>query len=252
MKDQVYQTIMTTAREKGAAYAVLIDPDRKNDHHLATLMENINAAEVDLILVGGSLIMDAGCRQRVAQIKEKARPPVVFFPGGLSQLSPDFDAMLFMSIISGRNPHYLIGEQVIAAPVVRDLDMETIATAYLLIDGGGSSAVQFMSNTTPIPINRVDIALAHALAAQYLGFKMAYLEAGSGAKQAVPEGMVRQVAEATEIPLIVGGGIRTAESARERAEAGATVIVTGTIIEEQADRGLLNDLAAAVHYREQR
>ncbi len=155
-----------------------------------------------------------------------------------------------MSIISGRNPHYLIGEQVIAAPIVKDLGIEAIPTGYLLLDGGSDSTVQFMSGTAPIPMDKPDISIAHALAAQYLGKKLIYLEAGSGAKQAVPNELIKEVVEHVDIPLIVGGGIRTPEAAREKVKAGASFVVTGTIIEENNNGDMLKKFAEAVHVNE--
>ena len=195
-------------------------------------------------------MMDGRCTDRVAQIKSLAEVPVIFFPGGISQLNSHYDAILFMSIISGRNPHYLIGEQVIAAPIVKDLGIEVIPTGYLLLDGGNVSTVQFMSGTAPIPMDKPDISIAHALAAQYLGKQLIYLEAGSGAKQAVTNELIKKVFEQVDIPMIVGGGIRTPEVAREKVESGASFVVTGTIIEENNNGNILKNFAEAVHVNE--
>ena len=243
----VYNYLEKVINEKGAAYVVLIDPDRKNESSLEARVESANQNEVDVLFVGGSLMMDGKCNDRVRRIKEASTIPVVFFPGGVSQLNSHYDAMLFMSVISGRNPHYLIGEQTIAAPLVKDLGIETIPTGYMLLDGGAGSTVEFMSGTRPIPMNRTDIAVAHALAGQYLGMKLIYLEAGSGAKEPVSESLVRQVHEAVDVPLIVGGGIRTPEMAAERVKAGASIIVTGTVIEEGST--LMADFANAIHWK---
>ena len=195
-------------------------------------------------------MMDSRCSDRVAQIKSLAEIPVIFFPGGISQLNSHYDAILFMSIISGRNPHYLIGEQVIAAPIINDLGIEVIPTGYLLLDGDSNSAVQFMSGTAPIPMDKPDISIAHALAAQYLGKQLIYLEAGSGAKQAVTNELIKKVFEQVDIPMIVGGGIRTPEVAREKVESGASFVVTGTIIEENNNGNILKNFAEAVHVNE--
>ena len=243
----VYNYLEKVIDEKGAAYVVLIDPDRKNESSLEARVESANQNDVDVLFVGGSLMMDGKCNDRVRRIKEVSTIPVVFFPGGVSQLNSHYDAMLFMSVISGRNPHYLIGEQTIAAPLVKDLGIETIPTGYMLLDGGAGSTVEFMSGTRPIPMNRSDVAVAHALAGQYLGMKLIYLEAGSGAKEPVSESLLRQVHEAVDVPLIVGGGIRTPEMAAERVKAGASIIVTGTVIEE--DSTLTADFANAIHWK---
>lgn len=250
MNSKVYNHLLSIRKKKGAGYIVLIDPDKKSKNGLADKVKKINNSGVDAILVGGSLMMDGLCSDRVAQIKSLAEIPVIFFPGGISQLNSHYDAILFMSIISGRNPHYLIGEQVIAAPIVKDLGIEAIPTGYLLLDGGSDSAVQFMSGTAPIPMDKPDISIAHALAAQYLGKKLIYLEAGSGAKQAVPNELIKEVVEHVDIPLIVGGGIRTPEAAREKVKAGASFVVTGTIIEENNNGDMLKKFAEAVHVNE--
>jgi phosphoglycerol geranylgeranyltransferase len=202
---------------------------------------------VDALFVGGSLMMDSKHNERVAVIKKEADIPVIFFPGGLNQLNQYYDAILFMSLLSGRNPQYLIGEQVVAAPIINDLGIEVIPTGYLLFDGGANSTVEFMSDTKPLPMNRPDIAVAHALAAEYLGKKLIYLEAGSGATHTIPLEIIQQVAAETNVPLIVGGGIRTPEAARERVAAGASFIVTGTILEENGNNVLMKEFADAIH-----
>ena len=244
----VFDKLTKVVKDKGAGFIILIDPDRKNDKKLETLVENANRSGVDAIFVGGSLMMDGGCHDRVARIKNVAKIPVIFFPGGVGQINEYYDAMLFMSVISGRNPHYLIGEQVIAAPIVKDLALEAIPTGYMLLDGGSATTVEFMSGSLPIPLDRPDIAVAHALAGQYLGMKLLYLEAGSGAKYPVPIEIIKQVASETNVSLIVGGGIRTPKAAAERVKAGASFIVAGTAIEKSSE--LMAEFSAAVHFRD--
>ena len=241
----VFEKLTKVVKDKGAGFIILIDPDRKNDKKLETLVQNANRSGVDAILVGGSLMMDGGCCDRVARIKNVAKIPVIFFPGGVGQINKYYDAMLFMSVISGRNPHYLIGEQVIAAPIVKDLALETIPTGYMLLDGGSRTTVEFMSGSLPIPLDRPDIAVAHALAGQYLGMRLLYLEAGSGAKYPVPIETIKQVARETNVSLIVGGGIRTPKAAGERVKAGASFVVVGTAIEKSSE--LMAEFATAVH-----
>ena len=244
----VFDKLTKAVKDKGAGFIILIDPDRKNDKKLETLVENANRSDVDAIFVGGSLMMDGGYHDRVARIKDVAKIPVIFFPGGVGQINEYYDAMLFMSVISGRNPHYLIGEQVIAAPIVKDLALEAIPTGYMLLDGGSATTVEFMSGSLPIPLDRPDIAVAHALAGQYLGMKLLYLEAGSGAKYPVPIETIKQVASETNVSLIVGGGIRTPKAAAERVKAGASFIVAGTAIEKSSE--LMDEFSAAVHFRD--
>lgn len=244
----VFDKLTKVVKDKGAGFIILIDPDRKNDKKLETLVENANRSGVDAIFVGGSLMMDGGYHDRVARIKDVAKIPVIFFPGSVGQINEYYDAMLFMSVISGRNPHYLIGEQVIAAPIVKDLALEAIPTGYMLLDGGSATTVEFMSGSLPIPLDRPDIAVAHALAGQYLGMKLLYLEAGSGAKYPVPIEIIKQVASETNVSLIVGGGIRTPKAAAERVKAGASFIVAGTAIEKSSE--LMAEFSAAVHFRD--
>ena len=244
---KVFKQLLDVKSEKGAGYIVLIDPDRKNEDTLAKQVTVANKSNVDALFVGGSLMMDSKHNERVAVIKKEADIPVIFFPGGLNQLNQYYDAILFMSLLSGRNPQYLIGEQVVAAPIINDLGIEVIPTGYLLFDGGANSTVEFMSDTKPLPMNRPDIAVAHALAAEYLGKKLIYLEAGSGATHAIPLEIIQQIAAETNVPLIVGGGIRTPEAARERVAAGASFIVTGSILEENGNNGLMKEFADAIH-----
>ena len=246
MKEIIFNYLLSVKEEKGAGYIVLIDPDKNSEKSLEEKISKINECGVDAIFVGGSLILDNNCEKRVKMIKSLSKLPIIFFPGGISQLNKYYDAMLFMSILSGRNPHYLIGEQVIAAPIVKDLGIETIPTGYLIIDGGSNSSVQFMSGSNPIPIEKPDILVAHALAAQYLGKKILYLESGSGAKNPIPNHLLEAVKRYIDIPIIVGGGIRTPKSAYEKVQAGASFIVTGSVIEDN-DTNLINEFADAIH-----
>ena len=243
----IFKKLNSVIDEKGAAYVVLIDPDQKNENSLESHVELANHSNVDALFVGGSLIMDGKYKDRVKRIKDLSNIPVIFFPGGAGQLNSYYDAMLFMSVISGRNPHYLIGEQAIAAPMVKDIGVETIPTGYMLMDGGAASTVEFMSGTRPIPMNRSDIAVAHALAGQYLGMKLIYLEAGSGANEPVTTDVVEAVTDALDISVIIGGGIRNPKTAFEKVKAGASIIVTGTVIEESPN--LMSELADAVHWK---
>ena len=246
MKETIFNYLLSVKEEKGAGYIVLIDPDKNSEKKLEEKISKINSSGVDAIFIGGSLILDNNCESRVAIIKSLSELPVIFFPGGINQLNKHYDAMLFMSILSGRNPHYLIGEQVVAAPIVKDLGIEVIPTGYLIVDGGSNSSVQFMSGSNPIPIEKPDILIAHALAAQYLGKKLVYLESGSGAKNPIPNQLVEAVNNYIDIPIIVGGGVRTPESAYEKVQAGASFIVTGTAIEDD-NTNIIKEFADAIH-----
>ena len=246
MKETIFNYLLSVKEEKGAGYIVLIDPDKNSEKSLEEKISKINECGVDAIFVGGSLILDNNCEKRVKMIKSLSKLPIIFFPGGISQLNKYYDAMLFMSILSGRNPHYLIGEQVIAAPIVKDLGIETIPTGYLIVDGGSNSSVQFMSGSNPIPIEKPDILVAHALAAQYLGKKIVYLESGSGAMNPIPNHLLEAVYNYIDIPIIVGGGVRTPESAYEKVQAGASFVVTGTVIEDD-NTNIIKEFSDAIH-----
>ena len=231
--------------KKGAGFIVLIDPDKKNDKNIDQLVEKAHQNGVDAIFVGGSIMMDRLYHKRVERIKSISEIPVILFPGGVSQLNKHYDAMLFMSLLSGRNSHYLIGEQVIAAPIVKDYGIETIPTGYLLIDGGSPTSVEVISGTKPLPSNRPDIIVSHALAAQFLGMELIYLEAGSGALNKVPEDVVKKVADEISIGLIVGGGIRTPEDANSIVNSGASFVVIGSAIEKSAE--LMEEFSSSIH-----
>ncbi len=246
MKKNILNYLLSVKKKKGAGYIVLIDPDKNSEKNLEEKISKINSSGVDAIFVGGSLILDNNCEKRVELIKSISKVPVIFFPGGISQLNKHYDAMLFMSILSGRNSHYLIGEQVIAAPIVKDLGIEVIPTGYLLVDGGNNSSVQFMSGSNPIPIEKPDILIAHALAAQYLGKKLVYLESGSGAKNSIPNNLLKAVTKYIDVPIIVGGGIKTPKSANEKVLAGASFVVIGSILEGN-NTNIINEFADAIH-----
>ena len=231
--------------KKGAGFIVLIDPDKKNDKNIDQLVEKAHQNGVDAIFVGGSIIMDGLYHKRVERIKSISEIPVILFPGGVNQINKHYDAMLFMSLLSGRNSHYLIGEQVIAAPIVKDYGIETIPTGYLLIDGGSPTSVEVISGTKPLPSNRPDIIVSHALAAQFLGMELIYLEAGSGALNEVPGDVVRKVADEINIGLIVGGGIRTPEDANSIVNSGASFVVIGSAIEKSAE--LMEEFSSSIH-----
>jgi phosphoglycerol geranylgeranyltransferase len=243
----VYQSLLNRLGSQKANYLVLIDPDRKNDSRIPDLVAEVNDSGADAILVGGSLIMDSTFEERVKAIKSASDVPVILFPGASNQLTREADAILFMSLLSGRNPQYLIGEQVQAAPVVKHMGLETIPTGYLLMAGGSPTSVEFMSNSQPLPMDKPDIVVAHALAAQYLGMSVVYLEAGSGAQRSVSDEVIQSVSGELDIPVIVGGGIRRPEEAADKARAGAQFIVTGTILEQGENHGIMASFAQAIH-----
>ena len=224
----------------------LIDPDIKNDGNLADTVEKINQSGFDAILVGGSLILDNNFDNRIDFIKKNTQLPVIIFPGSSKQLSGKADAILFLSLLSGRNPQYLIGEHVESAPVIHSLGLEPIPTGYILLDGGSRTSVEIISNTIPLPMDKVDIILAHALAGQYLGNKFIFLECGSGALNHVSTTIIETLSKRLDIPIIVGGGITNATSSKSIANAGARFIVVGTHIENGASIEELREITSSI------
>ncbi len=204
---------------------------------------------MDGFLVGGSLVLADTFEECIKTIKNNTSVPVVIFPGSVQQISKEADAILYLSLLSGRNAEHIIGSQVTAAPIIKKMNLEAISTAYMLVESGRTTSAEFMSNTKPLPRNKPDIAVAHALAAEYIGFKLLYLEAGSGAEQSVPDEMVAAVSNYCSVPLIVGGGIRTAEEARKKVKAGAKFVVTGNVLEKNGSQDLVKEFASAIHVR---
>jgi putative glycerol-1-phosphate prenyltransferase len=235
-------SILATATTK---LAVLVDPDKQNDQSLLQLSDHVNSCKADMIFVGGSLLLDDRFERTIELLKENTSVPVIIFPGNNYQVSAKADAILLLSLISGRNPDYLIGQHVVAAPMLREAGIEVIPTGYMLIDGGRISTTSYITQTVPIPHDKADIAVATAMAGEMLGLKTIYLEAGSGAQRAISKEMVRAVKKSVSIPVIVGGGIRSAEHAEAMAEAGANVIVVGNVLEKQPE--LLLEISLAVH-----
>lgn len=230
-----------------AGYFVLIDPDKWELSQLADMAAAASEGGADAILIGGSLIMAANFDEMVLAIRSAASIPCIIFPGSVMQISRHADAILFLSLVSGQNPNYLIGEQVKAAPLIHHLALEAIPTGYMLIESGRVTSAEFMSNTRPIPRDKNDIAKATALAAQYLGMKLIYLEAGSGAQHPVTLGMINAVSSYVNIPVIAGGGIRTPERAAQCVAAGASFVVTGNVLENEEGRKMIGNFAAAIH-----
>lgn len=247
----VFENLNKISNQKGAGYLVLIDPDKLPLSEIKEFMNLAQQSDVDGILIGGSILISGEFEKFVTEVKKYAGSiPVILFPGGVNQISANADALLFLSIVSGREAQHLIGTQVMAAPVIHRIGIETISTAYILIESGKTTSAQFMSGTNPLPRHKPEIAVAHALAAQYLGFKIIYLEAGSGADNSVPVELIKAVTQTVKIPVIVGGGICTPDDARSKVVAGANFVVTGTIIENSNEDGLIRNFANAIHVKE--
>ncbi|MCX6273352.1 MAG: geranylgeranylglyceryl/heptaprenylglyceryl phosphate synthase [Bacteroidetes bacterium] len=226
-------------------FAVLLDPDKYDEPHLSDTLKKCEEAEVDLLLAGGSLLMHHRLDAFVNQVKEESCLPLVLFPGDLTQISPQADAILFLSLISGRNPEMLIGRHVLAAPRLKETSLEIIPTGYMLIGNDARTTAHYMSNTFPIPEDKEDVAMCTAMAGNMLGMRLIYMDAGSGARHTVSPGMITRVKQHITVPLVIGGGIRTAGTAFELAKAGADVLVAGNALEN--DNGLISQLAKAIH-----
>lgn len=214
--------------------AVLVDPDKCDEQHLQQLIELLKKHTPDFIFVGGSQLR-IPFSGLVERFKSELQIPVVLFPGDVTQFTPNADALLFLSLISGRNAEYLISQHVNAAIPIKSSGLEVIPTGYMLIEGGRKSAVEYISNTQPIPRDKHEIALSTALAGELLGMKAIYLEAGSGAQLPVPAELIQLVKNNLQIPLIVGGGIKTAHQLAQAYNAGADLVVIGNILENNPE-----------------
>lgn len=218
--------------KKTPGLAILIDPDKTDSRKIQDLTNKIDTLKVDFFFVGGSHITTGNINETINSLKSQSKLPVVLFPGSVLQIADKADAVLFLSLISGRNPEYLIGQHVIAAPYLDKISLETIPTGYMLVDSGQSTTASYMSNTIPLPIDKPALAASTALAGELLGLKLIYADAGSGAKNSIPDEMIKAIKEKVSIPLIVGGGIRSAKTAQEKIDAGADLIVIGNAIED--------------------
>lgn len=245
MPPGTYQHIREKKKARQKSFAVLIDPDKVQPAELGRLTDLVNEAAVDYLLVGGSLVISNHLDDCILAIKAQTDIPVILFPGSPSQISRHADALLYLSLISGRNPELLIGQHVISAPFIRKSGLDIMSTGYMVIDGGAPTTVSYISNASPIPHDKNEIALCTALAGEMLGMKLIYMDAGSGARRPIPEAMIAAVAGQITVPLIVGGGIQDPEKAYRNCRAGADIIVVGNAIEK--DPALIREMSAAVH-----
>jgi phosphoglycerol geranylgeranyltransferase len=231
----IYNYILQSKVKNEKLLAILLDPDKIDLNNTETLIEKINKSPATHIFIGGSLVKNYIIDDLIIEIKQDCDLPIVLFPGNPSQISDQADAILFLSLISGRNPDYLIEHQVKAAPILKKTQLEIISTGYILIESGTETAVQKVSKTKPLDRNNTDLVLATALAGEMLGHKLLYLEAGSGAKQAVPLEMIELVSQNIEIPIIVGGGIIDLQGIQNAYDSGADLVVIGTAFEKDVD-----------------
>jgi phosphoglycerol geranylgeranyltransferase len=251
----VYHYLLDTVKQRGAVFLVLVDPDKQPPEDAGELAQKAVFAGADALLVGGSFLYTDRLHETLETVKSSVQCPGILLPGisgPAAQISPHADAILLLSLVSGRNAQYLIGEHVRSALWIDRCGLETIPTAYMLIESGRITSAEFLSGAKPIPRDKGEIAMIHALAAQQLGMKLVYLEAGSGAQNPVPDAMIATVRGRVNIPIIVGGGIRDPETARRKVEAGAEMIVIGTAIEQHPDQSLLRGFAEAIHWRQEK
>jgi phosphoglycerol geranylgeranyltransferase len=245
MKHTLHNQFVEKKKTGKKSFTVLIDPDNTDDAGIEQLVGLAVEAKVDYFFVGGSLIISNHQDDFIRQIKASCNIPVILFPGSPSQVSRYADALLYLSLISGRNPELLIGQHVISAPNIKKSGLEIISTGYMVIDGGGQTTVSYISNSIPIPFDKNDIAMCTAMAGEMLGMKLIYMDAGSGAKRPISESMIEKIAGNVEIPLIIGGGITNPEKAYLNCKAGADIIVVGNAIEK--DPTLIKEISVAVH-----
>lgn len=237
----IYQSILNNTNNGVKMFGVLIDPDKQNVRELLEIVTICNNSDVDFFLVGGSIITNGDMKKTTRLIKENSTKPIIIFPGNPDQITQYADAIFFLSLISGRNPEFLIGHQVTAAPLIKKTGLEVIPTAYLLVDCGTTTTAIYVSDTNPIPHNNAEIAANTALAGEYLGLNLTYIDGGSGAKKCISKSMISKTKAAKNGPLIIGGGIRTSQAAEEIYKAGADIIIVGNGAEE--NRKLISEIA---------
>ncbi len=232
-------------QSKHKLLSLLIDPDKADTELLLQRIAAAEKAHVDLLLVGGSLITSGNMADKLSLIRKNTSIPIALFPGNSTHFHENADAILFLSLISGRNADLLIGNHVHIAAKIKNSGMEVIPTGYMLVESGKLTTAQYMSGTLPIPSDKPDVAVATAIAGELLGLKCIYLDAGSGAQNTVPTSMVAAVKSQIDLPLIVGGGIRSMQQAQELALAGADLIVIGNAAEENPE--IVNQMASLLH-----
>ncbi len=240
---RIYRQLTDLKKQGKSGFAVLVDPDKVAPADMPYLAELCNDAAVDYILMGGSLLVNNQVEACIQRFKADSDIPVILFPGSPAQVSPYADALLYLSLISGRNPELLIGQHVVSAPMVKASGLEVISTGYMVIDGGQPTTVSYMSGSAPIPANKPEIALCTAWAGELQGKHIIYMDAGSGARNPISEDMIYKVASHIEIPLFVGGGIQTPEKVYADCSAGANIVVVGNAIER--DPLLIRELSQA-------
>ena len=244
-KMDIYNHILQSKKASHKLFSVLIDPDKQSEDTLINILNKANKAKIDFFFVGGSLMTDNNLNECISLIRKNSSVPVILFPGNSMQVTNQAHGILLLSLISGRNSEMLIGRQVIAAPILKKSSLEILSTGYMLIDSGKQTTASYISNTTPIPHEKDDIALCTAIAGEMLGFKLIFMDGGSGAINPISNQMISKVSNEINTPLIIGGGINSAKIAVEKCKAGADIIVVGNAIEKSTK--LIEEISIAIH-----
>jgi phosphoglycerol geranylgeranyltransferase len=235
LRNNIYNSIIQQISQGKKLFSLLIDPGKMSMKCLEERIGLANSLRIDLIFVGGSLLMQDSVRQTVVRIKELTDIPVLLYPGSTMQFCNEADGMLFLSLISGRNAEYLIGKHVEIAPLLKNSGIEIIPTGYMIIDTGKPTAVSYVSNSNPIPYDKFDIAACTAMAGEMLGMKFIYMDGGSGALKPINPEMIKAVKSNISVPLIIGGGINNEQQMKSALDAGADIVVVGNAIEENPE-----------------
>lgn len=244
MNNKILEQIKKRSKEGKKSFFLLIDPDKVEENILRKLIQTPSFDKVTFLLIGGSLITGDAFHETVQFLKANTDKPLTIFPGSNLHIDPQADAILLLSLISGRNPDFLIGQHIVAAPILKRSSLEVLPTGYILVEGGKQTTVSYISNTTPIPADKPEVAACTAMAGEMLGLQLIYADAGSGAQNPIPTKMVKQIRKSIDIPLLIGGGIRTTKQAQDALSAGADAIVVGTAIEDDFEK--LEELVSVV------
>jgi phosphoglycerol geranylgeranyltransferase len=244
MVGRVEKYLLQRISAEGSIHITLIDPEKVDSTKAFTIAENSKASGTSAVMIGGSTFVSQNHLDEVVDAIKRAKIPTILFPNNVTGISRCADAIWFMSLLNSVDPYFLIGAQILGAPLVRKYCLEPISMGYVIVGEGGTAGI--VGKAIPVPYNKPELAAAHALAAQYLGMHFLYLEGGSGARNPVPPEMIREVKRCIEIPLIVGGGIRNHEQALAAATAGADVIVTGNVVESGDSKDRVSEIIAGI------
>ena len=245
MLGRVEKYLLERIKTKGTIHITLVDPEKIAPSQAAEIAENSENSGTSAIMIGGStFVSQAHLDAVIKAISSAVKIPTILFPNNVTGISRYADAIWFMSLLNSVDPYFLIGAQVLGAPLVKKYDLEPISMGYIIVGEGGTAGI--IGKAIPVPYNKPELAAAHALAGQYLGMRFIYLEGGSGVKHPVPPEMIQTVKKYIDIPLIVGGGIRSKEQALAAVSAGADIIVTGNVIEDTAAKQKLSEIIGGV------